>query len=86
MSIDDTTIVWSEEESPFVTVGRLTIKHQKVNSANNDFAENLSFSPGNGLAVHRPVGAINRLRSIVYPIVANDRHQKRGVKYQEPTV
>ncbi|MBE9103865.1 catalase [Nostoc cf. edaphicum LEGE 07299] len=87
MSIDDTTIVWNEKESPFITVGRLRVKHQKISSAReNDFEENLSFSPGNGLAVHRPVGAINRLRSIVYPIVANDRHQKRGVKYQEPTV
>lgn len=87
MSIDDTTIVWNEEESPFFTVGRLSIKHQEVYSPQqNDFGENLRFSPGNGLAVHRPIGAINRLRSIVYPIVANDRHQKRGVKYQEPTV
>ncbi|MCM0594119.1 MAG: catalase [Gloeotrichia echinulata DVL01] len=87
MSIDDTTIAWNEEESPFFTVGRLTVKHQNVQSpAENDFGENLSFSPGNGLAVHRPVGAINRLRSIVYPIVAESRHNKRGVKYQEPTV
>ncbi|KAB8315041.1 catalase [Tolypothrix campylonemoides VB511288] len=86
MSIDDATIVWNEEESPFFTVGRLTVKHQKVYSPEeNDFGEDLSFSPGNGLAVHRPVGAINRLRSIVYPIVANNRHEKRGVKYQEPT-
>jgi hypothetical protein len=81
------TIVWNEEESPFFTVGRLTVKHQNVHSPKeNDFGEDLSFSPGNGLAVHRPVGAINRLRSIVYPIVANNRHEKRGVKYQEPTV
>lgn len=87
MSIDDTTIVWNEEESPFFTVGRLTVKHQKVDSPQeSDFGENLSFSPGNGLAVHRPVGAINRLRSIVYPIVADYRHKRRGVKYQEPTV
>ena len=87
MSIDDSTIVWNEEESPFFTVGRLTVKHQKIYSPKeNDFGEDLSFSPGNGLAVHRPVGAINRLRSIVYPIVANNRHEKRGVKYQEPTV
>lgn len=87
MSIDDATIVWNEEESPFFTVGRLTVKHQKVHSSEeNDFGEDLSFSPGNGLAVHRPVGAINRLRSIIYPIVANNRHEKRGVKYQEPTV
>ncbi|ARV58602.1 catalase [Nostocales cyanobacterium HT-58-2] len=87
MSIDDTTIVWNEEESPFFTVGRLTVKHQKVDSPlENDFGENLSFAPGNGLAVHRPIGAINRLRSIVYPIVADYRHKRRGVKYQEPTV
>jgi catalase len=86
MSIDDTTIAWSEEESPFFTIGRLTIKHQKVASPEeSDFGENLSFSPGNGLAVHRPIGAINRLRSIVYPIVADYRHKRRGVKYQEPT-
>ncbi|MGH8002204.1 MAG: catalase, partial [Brasilonema sp.] len=32
MSIDDTTIVWNEEESPFFTIGRLTVKHQKVYS------------------------------------------------------
>ncbi|MBD2595327.1 catalase [Nostoc spongiaeforme FACHB-130] len=87
MSVDDSTIVWSEEESPFFTIGRLTVKHQKVDSPlENNFGENLRFSPGNGLAVHRPVGAINRLRSIVYPIVANSRHTKRGVKYQEPTI
>jgi hypothetical protein len=87
MSIDDTTIVWNEEDAPFFTVGRLTVKHQKIDSPlENDFGENLSFSPANGLAVHRPVGAINRLRSIVYPIVADSRHEKRGVKYQEPTV
>ncbi|GAX40349.1 hypothetical protein NIES4075_13130 [Tolypothrix sp. NIES-4075] len=87
MSIDDTTIPWNEEDAPFFTVGRLTVKHQKVDSPlENDFGENLSFSPANGLAVHRPVGAINRLRSIVYPIVADNRHEKRGVKYQEPTV
>ncbi len=87
MSIDDTTITWNEEESPFFTVGRLTVKHQNIHSPQeDDFGENLRFSVWNGLAVHRPVGAINRLRSIVYPIVAEYRHKKRGVKYQEPSV
>lgn len=87
MPIDDTTIAWNETESPFFTVGRLTVKHQKVKSPQeDDLGENLRFSVWNGLAVHRPVGAINRLRSIVYPIVAEYRHKKRGVKYQEPTV
>ncbi|MCA1994409.1 MAG: catalase [Coleofasciculus sp. S288] len=86
MSIDDVTIPWSETKSPFFTVGRLSVKHQSVDfEQQEDFSENLRFSPWNGLAVHRPVGALNRLRSIVYPIVAEYRHQKRGLKYQEPT-
>lgn len=86
MSIDDVTISWREEESPFWTVGRLSVHHQLINfEKQKDFAENLRFSPWNGLAVHRPIGALNRLRAIVYPIVAEYRHQKQGLHYQEPT-
>ena len=85
MSIDDVTVPWSEKESPFLTVGRLTVKHQVIDFAQQeDFAENLRFSPWNGLAVHRPVGALNRLRSIVYPIVAEYRRQKRGLEFDTP--
>lgn len=86
MSIDDTTITWRESESPFFTVGRLTVKHQIIDFEKQyDFCENLRFSPWNGLAVHRPVGSINRLRGFVYPVVASYRHQKRGIVSQEPT-
>jgi catalase len=86
MSIDDVTIPWNEAESPFLTVGRLTVQHQMIHSPQQDeFAENLRFSPWNGLAVHRPVGALNRLRQMIYPIVAEYRHQKRQVNYCEPT-
>ena len=86
MSIDDATIVWKERETPFLPVGRLTVKHQIVDFEKQyDFCENLRFSPWNGLAVHRPVGALNRLRSIIYPVIASYRHQKRNLVYQEPT-
>lgn len=86
MSIDDVTISWDETQSPFLTVGRLTVKQQNIDfEAQKNFAEDLRFSPWNGLKVHRPVGALNRLRKIVYPIVAEYRHKKRGVNYQEPT-
>lgn len=86
MSIDDTTITWKEKEAPFFTVGRLTVNHQIIDFEKQfDFCENLRFSPWNGLAVHRPVGSINRLRGVVYPVVASYRSQKRGLVYQEPT-
>ena len=86
MSIDDVTVSWDEAKAPFFTVGRLTVGHQAINfSKQCDFCENLRFSPWNGLAVHRPVGALNRLRSAVYGIVGEYRHQKQKLDYQEPT-
>ncbi|MEL6381407.1 MAG: catalase [Cyanobacteria bacterium J06626_18] len=85
MSIDDVTISWDETQAPFFTVGRLTVKHQHIQfEAQCNFCENLRFSPWNGLAVHRPVGALNRLRSSVYAIVGEYRHQKQKLEYQEP--
>ena len=85
-SIDNVTVVWPESEAPFFTVGRMTVKSQSIDSpAQQNFAEDLQFSPWNGLTVHRPVGALNRLRSLVYPLVGNYRHTNRGVEYHEPT-
>lgn len=67
-------------------VGRLTVKHQIIDyEEQSDFNENLRYSPWNGLAVHRRVGAIDRIRGVVYPVVANYRLQKRGLVCQEPT-
>lgn len=86
MSIDDTTVLWKERESPFFTVGRLTVNHQQIDFEKQyDFCENLRFSPWNGLSVHRPVGCINRLRGVVYPVVASYRYQKQGIVHNEPT-
>lgn len=85
MSIDDVTISWDETKAPFFTVGRLTVRHQAINfDAQCDFCENLRFSPWNGLAVHRPVGALNRLRESIYPIVGEYRHHKQELDYREP--
>ena len=86
MPIDDGINVWKEKESPFLTVGRLTVKHQIIDyEKQSDFNENLRYSPWNGLAVHRPVGAINRIRGVVYPVVAEYRLKKRGLVHHEPT-
>ncbi|PSN19518.1 catalase [filamentous cyanobacterium CCP5] len=85
-SIDDVTIPWDESAAPFVTVGRLTVSHQVIDFENQcEFCENLRFSPWNGLAVHRPIGALNRLRSGIYRQVGEYRLGQRGVEYQEPT-
>ena len=81
MSIDNIIIPWSEQESPFFTVGRLTVEHQDIDFEKQyNFVEDLTYSPWNGLQVHRPVGALNRLRHHVYPLIASYRLKKRGVK------
>ncbi len=86
MSIDDITVPWCEEQSPFFTVGRMTVEHQVIHFEKQfDFCENLTYSPWNGLEVHRPVGALNRLRRLVYPLVKSFRLKKRGVEVKEMT-
>ncbi|MGF1513679.1 MAG: catalase [Elainellaceae cyanobacterium] len=86
MSIDNVLVEWDESKASFFTVGRLTVGPQAIASdARCDFCENLRFSPWNGLAVHRPVGALNRLRRSIYPIVGEYRHRKQNLTYQEPT-
>lgn len=78
LSIENVTKRWKEEESPFITVGRLSVTSQAIDyGAQYDDCENLKFSPWNGLKVHSPVGQLNRLRKIVYPVVAEYRQKKR---------
>ncbi len=86
LSIDDVTVVWPEPAAPCYKVGRLTVAHQVIDFEKQcDFCENLRFSPWNGLAVHRPIGALNRLRAGVYKQVGEYRLRKQGIDYQEPT-
>lgn len=86
MSIDNIIIPWLEEESPLFTVGRLTVEHQNIDFEKQlNFVEDLTYSPWNGLQVHRPVGALNRLRRHVYPLIAAYRLKKRGVQIDELT-
>jgi hypothetical protein len=85
-SIDDVTDLWDEKEAPVFTVGRLSVGSQRVDTAERQtFIEGLQYAPWNGLALHRPVGALNRLRKYVYPIVRDFRQSKKGGPYIEPT-
>lgn len=86
MPIDDVTFEWSEKESPFVPVGKLTMEPQKINApAQDEFCENLSFYPWNARVEHQPIGALNRLRKEIYPMVSTFRHKQNGVKPSETT-
>lgn len=81
MPIEDATVLWKEGDSPFVPVATISIPKQSFDTpAQQAFCENLSFSPWNALAAHRPIGALNRARRIVYKASANYRHQLNGTQ------
>jgi hypothetical protein len=57
-------------------VAKITILKQQFNSAEQQqFCEDLSFSPWNALEAHRPIGALNRARRVVYEASSSYRHQ-----------
>ena len=83
MPVEDTTVEWSEKDSPFVPVARLDIPPQQF-EANNSVCEGLSFSPWHSLPEHRPIGVMNRIRKAVYLEVSRYRRQMNGVPLCEP--
>jgi catalase len=76
MPIEDATVLWQENASPFLPVAKITILKQQFDTLEQQqFCENLSFSPWNALEAHRPIGALNRARKWVYEASSNLRHQ-----------
>ena len=85
MSIEDSTIEWSEAQAPFRRVATITIPAQTFESAAQmAFAENISYTPWHSLPEHAPLGAINRIRRIVYQRVSRLRHELNSVAIHEP--
>ena len=68
MPIEDPSKPWDEEESPFQTVARLRVPAQESWSNERQLIgdDQLRFSVWTGLAAHRPLGVINRLRKSTY--------------------
>lgn len=86
MPIEDGTIDWDERRSPFQKVATLTIPRQTFNSrAQQEFCENLSFSPWHCLPDHQPLGGINRVRRQVYQAISKLRHEMNQAPRREPT-
>ncbi len=66
--VENLTVVWDEAETPFLPLGRLEIPKQKVDAPRviGGKCETASFNPWRTIAEHRPLGALNRARLIVY--------------------
>ncbi|MEC5160690.1 MULTISPECIES: catalase family protein [unclassified Janthinobacterium] len=77
MPIEDASVPWPEQESPYVPVARLSIPAQQAYSpARRVFADDvLSFNPWHGIDAHRPLGSIMRVRIKAYEMSSAYRHQ-----------
>jgi hypothetical protein len=85
MPIEDPTIKWSEKDSPFIPVARITIPVQEFASPKQlALCENLSFTPWHTIREHRPLGGINRVRKTVYDTISRVRHELNGEERHEP--
>jgi hypothetical protein len=86
MPIDDATVEWDERQAPFERVATIEIPRQACDSAEQmALAEHLSFNPWHTLQAHEPLGAINRMRRLVYEAIAAHRHAHNGIVRREPT-
>ena len=86
MPIEDSSKPWPEDLSSFVTIGRITAEPQDAWSDANIRAidDGMSFSPWHGIAAHRPLGSIMRVRKDVYRNSADFRASHNGCPMHEP--
>lgn len=85
LDVEDALTEWKEVDAPFFKVATLRIAAQRFDTAEQDqFCENLSFTPWHSLPEHKPLGGINRLRKVVYETISHARHEMNQAKRQEP--
>ena len=86
MPIEDASAAWPEEISAYRPVARITVAPQAARSEARSAVVDgtYSFSPWHGLAAHRPLGAIMRLRKAAYEMSAQFRASHNRQVIQEP--
>ena len=68
MPIEKADSLWPVDESPYVTVARITVKPQAAWTEEKSLAidDGMSFSPWHSLEAHRPLGSVMRVRKAAY--------------------
>ena len=80
MPIEDASVAWPENQSPYVAVARISVAPQNAWAAAEIAAVDhcMAFSPWQGLAAHRPLGGVNRARNGTYANSAGFRRDHNG--------
>jgi hypothetical protein len=86
MPIEDASVIWPEDDSPYLTVARLVAEPQTAWSEARSAAvdEGMAFSPWHSLAAHRPLGGVMRVRKAAYETGARFRAAHNKATITEP--
>jgi len=85
MPVEDVTVEWPEQMSPFVTVAKLRFPQQDISDDDNlEKMDALSFTPWRVTAEHAPLGNIMRVRKEVYRHSSVLRHKLNQQERMEP--
>ncbi len=85
MLVEDSMTEWDEKAAPFYQVATIHIPKQDFDTPEqNKFCENLSFTPWHALTEHKPLGAVNRMRKVIYENISRVRHDMNSAPRQEP--
>ncbi len=86
MPIEDASVTWPQEQSAYIAVARLVAEPQAAWSAARAAAvdEGMGFSPWHGIAAHRPIGAVMRVRKAAYEMSIRQREAHSGHVVAEP--
>ena len=86
MPIEDASIRWPENLSPWVPVARIHIPQQDFDTpAQMSFARKLRINPWHSLPEHRPLGNQSRARKRMYAELAAFRQRMNLEAHVEPT-
>ena len=86
MPVEDASVVWDETLSPYVPVARLVAGAQASWSEAKAQAsdQRLAFSPWHGVAAHRPLGGVMRVRKGAYEAAQAFRAARNQRPLSEP--
>lgn len=87
MPIEDSSVVWPEDISPYFPVAKITAKPQIAWSPlrSRIVDDGMRFSPWHGVKSHRPLGSVMRLRKMAYEMSSKFRAEHNGMDISEPT-
>lgn len=71
--IEDASVVW---DTPYRTVGRLTVPRQRPDTMFGAEVETATFDPWNAKAEHRPLGEVMRARKVAYVVSQRQRNAR----------